>query len=119
MENYAKFLSMLLNSITVTHVHHLQTQSYAEHKALGSYYADVEDLIDTLIESMQGKYGLIYGYEYSSDDIDMNPLEYMIKLHEYVLGYRVTMPQDSHIQNIIDEIVALIDSTIYKLRFLK
>lgn len=119
MNDYAKFLSVLLNSITVTHVQHLQTQSYAEHKALGSYYGDVEDLIDSLIESMQGKYGIIYGYEYTSDDIGTNPLQYMVMLHEYVRDNRSMMPGDSHIQNIIDEIAALIDSTIYKLRFLK
>ena len=119
MNDYAKFLSVLLNSITVTHVQHLQSLSYAEHKALGNYYGDVEDLIDNLIETMQGKYGIINGYEYDSDDIGSNPLQYMIKLHEFVRDYRIMMPSDSHIQNIIDEIVALIDSTIYKLRFLK
>jgi hypothetical protein len=29
------------------------------------------------------------------------------------------LPQDSYLQNQIDEVVALIKSTIYKLRFLK
>ena len=29
------------------------------------------------------------------------------------------IPQDSEIQNLLDEISALIDSTLYKLRFLK
>jgi hypothetical protein len=32
---------------------------------------------------------------------------------------REKLPQDSELQNLIDEIKDLIDSTIYKLRFLK
>jgi hypothetical protein len=37
----------------------------------------------------------------------------------YVEKSRQMLPQDSYLQNQIDEVVALIKSTIYKLRFLK
>lgn len=114
----ADFISGLLHSVTITHIYHLQTKSYAQHIALGDYYDGVEDLTDSLIEVIQGKYGIIEGYNLNAGDMPSTPLEYMISLSNYVEANRIDMPQDSEIQNIIDEIAALIDSTIYKLRFL-
>jgi hypothetical protein len=42
----------------------------------------------------------------------------MMSLSKYVEYERKKLPQDSELQNIIDEIAQLIDSTIYKLKFL-
>jgi DNA-binding ferritin-like protein len=39
------------------HITHWATTSYAEHKALGSFYDKLTDLIDTFVETYQGKYG--------------------------------------------------------------
>jgi hypothetical protein len=46
-------------------------------------------------------------------------IKYFTALEMYVERARQTMPQDSYIQNQIDEVVALVVSTIYKLKFLK
>jgi hypothetical protein len=43
----------------------------------------------------------------------------MKSLSDFVQEIRKELPQDSQLQNIVDEILALIDSTSYKLRFLK
>jgi hypothetical protein len=40
-------------------------------------------------------------------------------LKDFVKEERATLPQDTEIQNAVDEIADLIDSTIYKLKFLK
>lgn len=112
------FASNMLHSITCTHIMHLQTESYAAHKALGNYYEGIEDLIDSWIEAYQGKYGIIQNYENTFATHD-NPLEYMISLSEYVLRIRKTLPADTELQNIIDEMASLIDSTIYMLRRFK
>lgn len=37
------------------HLWHLQTSSYAEHKALNAYYDELLDLLDGLMECWQGK----------------------------------------------------------------
>jgi hypothetical protein len=39
------------------HLAHWATQSYAEHKALGKFYDGLLDLVDTFVETYQGKYG--------------------------------------------------------------
>lgn len=117
-ENVAEFLSGLLHSVTITHIYHLQTRSYSQHVALGAFYDEVSDLTDALIEAYQGKYGIVNGYNLDAGALATTALEYMIGLSHFVENGRVDMPQDSEIQNMIDEIASLIDSTVYKLRFL-
>lgn len=113
-----EFVMCLLHSQTNAHILHLQSRSYAEHKALEAYYEGIDDLIDSFVEAYQGKYGIIEDY---SDDYELPTpaLEYMISKADYIKESRKALPQDSELQNIIDEIVSLIDSTVYKLRFLK
>jgi hypothetical protein len=112
------FASTMLHSITCAHMLHLKSTSYAAHIALGEYYESIDDLIDLWIEAYQGKYGLIEKYDDSFEDHD-NALEYMIMMSDYVADMRVRLPEDSELQNIIDEMEALIDRTIYKLRTFK
>jgi hypothetical protein len=111
-------ISRLLHAVTLTHMYHLKSRSFSQHMALGSFYEGLDDLVDSLIEAYQGKYGLIEDYETDAGEMPPSPLEYLIALNEYVAQSRTEFPQDSELQNIIDEIVALIDSTLYKLRFL-
>ena len=117
-----QFISTLFASRTQAHVFHLQTNSFAAHKAWNEYYDGIIDLADGIAESIQGKYGIITGY--SNIDLlegnDCNEvIKYFTALEMYVERARQTMPQDSYIQNQVDEVVALIVSTIYKLKFLK
>jgi len=113
-----EFLSGLLHSVTITHMFHLKSRSYSEHMALGAFYEGVSDLVDGLIEAYQGKYGLVNDYILDAGDMPASSIEYMISLSEFVKTARADFVQDSELQNMIDEIASLIDSTIYKLRFL-
>jgi len=117
-----QFVSTLLASRTQAHIFHLQTPSFAAHKALNEYYDEIVDIIDGIVESYQGKYGIVTGYgnvalqEYQSCE---GIIAYFTTLCMYVEKSRQMLCQDSYIQNQIDEVVALINSTIYKFRFLK
>jgi hypothetical protein len=114
-------ISKLFHSRNQVHVFHLQTKSFAEHKALNDYYDDVVDIIDGLVESYQGKYDILTSYEsykilnYESND---QLLKYFKELESNVEVNRKTI-KDSYLQNQIDNAVELINSTIYKLKFLK
>ena len=120
--DFAKFISYLFHSRTQAHVYHLQTPSYAAHKALNKYYDDIIDLIDGLVESYQGKYGIVKGYsnfglmEYESCEEIQN---YFKALASTIESEKEELPQDSYIQNQVDEVVTLINSTLYKLTYLK
>jgi hypothetical protein len=119
MEQYATFIGTLMQSRNQVHIYHLQTDSYAAHKALQGYYEDIVDLIDGLVESYQGRYGILRGYKMAGTiKEDGNAPMYFEGLCKFVETIRTQLPQDSYIQNQIDEVVDLIESTKYKLKFL-
>jgi hypothetical protein len=115
------FFATLLNSATTAHILHLQTGSYAQHKALNTLYADLPDLADDLIEAYQGKYGIVKDYPAQSVTTPSDALGFVQELRAFVANNRyVALKQsDTELQNITDNIVELLDSTIYKLTFLK
>ena len=112
------FVLCMLHSQTNAHILHLQTRSYAEHKALQGYYENIDGLIDDYVEAYQGKYGIIEGYG-TDYQAPAKPLEYMMGLSDYLTQARAALPQDTELSNILDEMAALIDKTLYKLRFLE
>jgi len=114
------FVSTLLHSATLTHLMHFKTLSYSEHVALAGYYDSIPDLVDGLVESIQGAYEVIIEpYPSMFGTGDAEPLAYMISLRDYVRDYRGEMPQDNEIQNEIDNVANLLNTTVYKLKFLK
>jgi hypothetical protein len=120
MEPYALFIGTLMQSRNQAHVYHLQTNSFAAHKALQEYYEEIVDLIDGLVESYQGRYGILKGYRMEGTiKEDDNALMYFEGLSKFVETIRTKVPQDSYIQNEIDNVVNLVESTKYKLKFLK
>ena len=117
---YVEMISLLLHSRNQIHILHLQTKSYAEHKALNEYYDGIVDLVDGLVESYQGKYDILKGYK--SYDIEEykgteSTIKYLKGLCDKVTKLRKCC-DDSDIQNQIDTVCELINSTLYKLRFL-
>ena len=48
-----------------------------------------------------------------------DPLEYLVNLKTFVEEARKQLPQDSELQNLVDEIADLINSTIFKVKFLE
>lgn len=119
-----EMVSKLFHSETQVHMFHLQTKSqssFAEHMALGGYYDEIGDKLDSLIESYQGKYDIVKGYksfpfdDYKSCD---QLITYFKELADMISKNRKSI-KESYIQNQIDGIEELIYSTLYKLRNLK
>ena len=112
-----KCVMYMLHAVTNAHILHLQTKSYAEHKALETLYTEIGDLVDGYVEAYQGKYGIIEGYP-DNYKLPQPAIEYVVGLSAYLAECRPYLPQDTELQNILDEIASLLDSTLYKLRFL-
>jgi len=114
--------SLLLQSRTQTHSFHLGVRgvgSHSAHVALGEYYDSIGGLIDGLVETYQGKEGLIQlsgiGVLDKNNDIK-NIINYFEKLCTMVAKLRTNPKlQDSWIQNDIDTVVSLLYRTKYKL----
>jgi hypothetical protein len=99
-------------------VWHQQTTSYPEHKALNKFYDNIVDLLDRLSESYAGIYGRLKGYEVH-DVVDWtsttDTIAYYKNCYLWLQDERKTAPQDSYIQNILDEITEELGSLLYKL----
>ena len=116
----ADFVGMLFLARDVTHSVHLNTRSYAKHKALGKFYESIIGLADDFAEAYQGRHGLIGPISLQSAKKTSNVIEFLQdQLAEIEANrYKFCEESDTAIQNIIDEIVALYLSSLYKLRFL-
>lgn len=100
------------------HILHLASKSYAEHKALGEFYESLTDLTDTLIETYQGQYGIVIVEQSANKEKDA--LSFLNKAAaEFVDAHELFDKKDTHLHNILDEIVALTYQTHYKVKFLK
>lgn len=93
--------------------------SYSKHKALGKFYDDVIDALDSLVEAYQGAYDII-GNLPSPKATTSDPLKlleadaaWIEENHEEICG------GNRAVANLIDTLSGVYYSTIYKLRNLK
>ena len=116
----ADFVGLLFLGRDVAHSVHLNTRSYAKHMALQTFYEEIVDLADKFAEAYQGKHGLIGGITLQTAKKTANIVEFLQgQMDELEANRHKVVDKDcTAIQNIIDEIVGLYLSTLYKLRFL-
>jgi len=122
----SKFISKLLESREMAQVYHWTVKgdmgSHAAHLALEAYYDGVIGFIDDIVEIYQGQYGLIEGYDVidTTDSKSKDRLDYFKEVVEFVKSERTCIKdEDTHIHNIVDELIALQYKTIYKLTYNK
>jgi len=99
------------------HLIHLNTTSYAEHKALNAFYDSWLSLVDSFIETYQGKYGRIGGVAQITIDSIVNSRVYLINLMVFINEYAepIVSEADSDLLNIIADMKGLINETLYLL----
>jgi DNA-binding ferritin-like protein len=112
-------LVKLQNQIRILH---WQTESYAQHKALDKFYEKIGDLIDTLVEVHQGKYGRIKfetPVELNLVNIDeISIMDVLQEFNQYLVtrfDEYVDSEKDSDCTNIRDEILAEVNRLRYLL----
>lgn len=116
----SEFIGELFLARNVAHSVHLYTRSYAKHKALDSFYNNVIELTDNFAETYQGKYGLIGNIPIIGAPKTSKIVEFLENQLEMFEKDRCSIcPKEyTPLQNIIDEIIGLYLSTLYKLKFL-
>ena len=113
-----EFIALLFMARDITHREHLKTRSYAQHMALGAFYPAIIELADSLAEAYQGCEGKLIQIPYIKNTAT-GSVDSILKSHlEWIEKNRKKLSEESSIQNIIDEIVGLYQSTLYKLKFL-
>jgi len=116
----ADFVGLFFLARDVTHSVHLNTRSYAKHKALQKFYENIIDLADDFAETYQGRYGLLGPISLMSAKKTSNVVEFLENQLAEIesVRYDVCDKDDTPLQNLIDGIIELYLSTLYKLRFL-
>lgn len=116
----ADFVGTLFLARDVAHSVHLNTRSFAKHSALNSFYDEIVDLADKFAEAYQGRHGLIGPISLMSAKKTTNIVEFLEDSLADIekCRYEVCDKSDTPLQNIIDEVVGLYLSTLYKLKFL-
>jgi hypothetical protein len=113
-----EFFLTLLHAATNGHILHLQTKSYSEHKAMQKYYEELPDLVDRIIEEWQGAYQIIVEYPNTYQAPSSDSLTEVTMIRDYLVANRDVVGPYTSLQNDVDELMSLLDSTIYKLTFL-
>lgn len=107
----------LQQSVVATWRKHLRTAKYSKHVALNEFYEEMPELVDALIEAWMGANGRkIKGYENILQSSNMNTLAYLKELKKVVnQGYDL-MNENEELKSHLDDIMELINSTLYKVK---
>lgn len=96
---------------------HLKTHKYSKHMALDEFYSEMPDKVDALIEAWMGVNGKkIKSFDNILQSKNMGTLVYLKELRKVVKqGYEL-MNGEAELEALLDDIVELIDSTLYKVK---
>jgi len=98
-----------------SHLEHWRTRSYAQHMALGSFYEDIIDNIDTIIECYQGNFGLITTSNQTCS-INKDIVKQLRSDVKWIADNRSAIAQNvDALENLIDGLTEVYLQTIYKL----
>lgn len=110
------FFGTLQECVSIAWRFHLKTRKHHIHVALNEFYGKALYLIDNIVEQYQGIYGVV-------DDAFVNCLmgddkteaEYLTALKSFIETNKHILGEHSEINSVIDELLGLIDSTVYKI----
>ena len=113
-----QLISRVFYARNLAHFEHWRTKSFSQHMALGSFYDDIIEALDALVEAHQGVNGLIGNIpapETKSDCLKTlkADAEWIETNHEDICG------GNRALANLLDNVTGTYLSTIYKLENLK
>lgn len=102
------------------HLAHFTTKSYAQHMALGSFYEDVIEALDELVEVFQGRSGIIDSVAIPGNVPPANIAQHLLTEVEWIETHKAEIAERcGPVENLIDELAAVYRRTIYKLENLR
>lgn len=107
----------LQQSVVATWRKHLRTAKYSKHMALNDFYEEMPEKVDALIEAWMGVNGKkIKSYDNILQSKNMNTLSYLKDLRKVVKEGYTLMDGNAELEALLDDIVELIDSALYKVK---
>lgn len=99
------------------HRSHWRTKSYAAHMALGAFYEDVIEQLDTLVEAYQGKNGLIADFKSASHSVaPAKVCDYLAEEAQWIADHRDEIADGCPtMANLVDNLITVYHTAVYKL----
>ena len=96
---------------------HLRTAKYAKHMALDEFYKEMPEKVDALIEGWMGAHGKkVKGFDNILQSSNMNTLKYLGELKRVCKEGYGLLGDNDELKSLMDDIVNLINSTLYKVK---
>lgn len=117
-----KFAATLLTMVANSHLWHFLTSSYAAHMAFGDFYEKLQGLADSYIEADIGVHGKIRN---EAEPFYYKDLDSSVQaLRSFRLDVKAIRDAQEHLGHnglvtTLEEIMALVDGTLYKLNNLQ
>lgn len=124
MPTIGQLIAVLFLARELAHRAHLKAAgqgSFAAHAALGEFYPAVGDFADRLAEAWQGRNLKLIDVPLLENEFT-GPIKDSLQAQVQWIEahrYEAAQKEDTPLQNLIDEIVLLYLSTLYKLEFLE
>ena len=112
-----EFFGTLQQSVVEEWRKHLKTSKYSKHMALDEFYKEMPEMVDKLIEDYQGINGKVEEYKNVFDAEEMDALEYLETLRDFVKqGRKDFIEVETSLESDVDDILGFVNSIIYKVR---
>lgn len=96
---------------------HLKSAKYGKHIALQEFYEEMPDKVDALIEGWMGAHGKKVGaFQNVLTSSNMNTLKYLQELKKICKEGYDLLDDNEELESLLDDIVNLINSTLYKVK---
>ena len=96
---------------------HLRTAKYAKHEALDEFYKELPEKVDALIEGYMGAHGKkITKFVNILKSSNMHTLKYLQELKKVCKQGYDLLDENEELEGLLDDIVNLINSTLYKVK---
>ena len=96
---------------------HLRSAKYGKHQAMGEFYEEMPDKVDALIEAWMGAHGKKVGnFVNVISSANLNTLSYLKELKQVCKSGYSLMNDNEELKSLLDDIVNLINSTLYKVK---
>lgn len=104
-------------SVVATWRKHLRSAKYGKHMALDEFYKDMPEKVDDLIEAWMGAHGKKVGaFQNTLSSSNMNTLKYLNELKRVCKEGYSLLGDNDELKSLMDDIVNLINSTLYKVK---
>lgn len=96
---------------------HLRTAKYGKHEALDEFYKEMPEKVDALIEAWMGANGKKIGeFKNLLTSANYNTLKYLQELKKICKQGYDLVNDNEELKSLIDDIINLINSTLYKVK---